>query len=317
MNTRMDIPYIMHCTGEFLAPTLDAIVRRIQSLEDKVDASPDTAADLHYKLWPGGEVHAEYSGQPYIVRDYSMNGLMALAQSVEISRRIAPSHPIRIVYPYLPYARQDRVMGERDPFSLKMFALFLNALQLESVTMLDPHSDVAPALIERSIVVPQHQIVRKCVPADVLERAMIISPDAGSYKKVRALVSDDRRVGIGVKTRSPDGSICGTDIYAIEPVSGDSLLIVDDICDGGRTFIELAQCLYAKSGRSLGVDPEYGCAPPNRLDLRLYVTHGIFSRGFDELGRWFSAIYTTDSFIHKDTPDFVHVTKVEDILPCS
>ena len=32
------------------------------------------------------------------------------------------------------------------------------------------------------------------------------------------------------------------------------------------------------------------------LNLNLYVTHGIFSKGFDELTRWFDHIYTTDSF---------------------
>ena len=46
-------------------------------------------------------------------------------------------------------------------------------------------------------------------------------------------------------------------------VTGKSVLIADDICDGGRTFIELAKVLK-----------ERGAA-----HIHLHVTHGIFSKG--------------------------------------
>jgi ribose-phosphate pyrophosphokinase len=46
-----------------------------------------------------------------------------------------------------------------------------------------------------------------------------------------------------------------------------SVLIVDDICDGGRTFIEAAKLLYIE-----GVNNVY-----------LYVTHGLFTKGIQIL----------------------------------
>ena len=58
------------------------------------------------------------------------------------------------------------------------------------------------------------------------------------------------------------------------------ILIVDDICDGGGTFLGLAQELKAK----------------NAGNLYLAVSHGIFSRGFEDLEKVFTKIYTTDSF---------------------
>jgi ribose-phosphate pyrophosphokinase len=51
-------------------------------------------------------------------------------------------------------------------------------------------------------------------------------------------------------------------------------LVVDDICDGGRTFVELAKAI-----------PE-----EKRSHLHLLVTHGIFSQGLDVLRQYYSEI---------------------------
>ena len=56
--------------------------------------------------------------------------------------------------------------------------------------------------------------------------------------------------------------------------------MVDDIFDGGRTFVELAKLI-------LPMEPER---------LELYVTHGIFSKGYDEITQYYDRIYTTNSF---------------------
>ena len=63
-------------------------------------------------------------------------------------------------------------------------------------------------------------------------------------------------------------------------MEGSDILIVDDICDGGRTFIGLAEELKKK----------------NAGDLYLFVTHGIFSQGFSELKKHFKKIFSTNSF---------------------
>jgi len=57
-------------------------------------------------------------------------------------------------------------------------------------------------------------------------------------------------------------------------------LIVDDICDGGGTFLGLAEELKE-------------C---NSGDLYLAVSHGIFSKGSQTLLDNFKSIYSTDSF---------------------
>lgn len=55
-------------------------------------------------------------------------------------------------------------------------------------------------------------------------------------------------------------------------------MVLDDICDGGRTFIELAKLL------------------PKPCSKELLVTHGIFSKGVDIVTDLYDHVYTTDSF---------------------
>ncbi len=61
---------------------------------------------------------------------------------------------------------------------------------------------------------------------------------------------------------------------------GKRILIVDDICDGGATFVEIARQLTAAEAAFIG----------------LRVTHGIFSKGVDilyksEIGQLFRHDY--------------------------
>jgi len=73
------------------------------------------------------------------------------------------------------------------------------------------------------------------------------------------------------------------------------VFIIDDICDGGRTFIEIAKAVDEVRKLSSSVKREhYG-------KNYLIVTHGIFSAGFDFLVQHFDGIYCTNSV--KDVRD--------------
>lgn len=74
--------------------------------------------------------------------------------------------------------------------------------------------------------------------------------------------------------------------------------ILDDICDGGRTFIEIAKAIKMKQSLSSAVHPE------NHGKIYLVVTHGIFSAGLKPLNEYFDGIYTTNSYVVMDDPEF-------------
>ncbi len=235
-----------------------------------------------YFKFAGGEVHCHIEDTPFriIMQDFSMDGFMALAQHVEVLRTLGKPH-IDVFYPYLPYARQDRIIDRQEPFSLKVFCKLLNSLELNSVWVYDPHSDVGPALINKCQVVPQWEIARSAIPQEYLENndIVFVSPDAGAYKKLAKLITNDKRIAIGAKERGTDGKILRTNVYYNGNLEGATCFIVDDICDGGRTFIELAKALRENGAKK----------------ILLYITHGIFSQGFEELQKHIDHIYTTNT----------------------
>lgn len=246
-----------------------------------------------YFTFSGGEVHTKVKvdgkdsegynslSQAILMREYSMNGLMCLMQTVETLERNGYL-VMDVTFPYFPYARQDRVIAKDESFSLKIFCELLNTLNLD-VTIYDPHSDVTPALLKRVKIVPQWKIAAQTIPSDLFldSNVLFISPDAGAYKKVSKLMTDDKRIVLGTKERNDKGEIIKTNIYSPVDINKKECIIVDDICDGGKTFIELAKVLKEK-----GASKVY-----------LYVTHGIFSKGFLPLiDGGIDHIYTTNTF---------------------
>ena len=77
------------------------------------------------------------------------------------------------------------------------------------------------------------------------------------------------------------GNILRTEIPVLDQHDNIQYVIIDDICDGGRTFVELAKAI--KEGRPTA-------------KIYLVVTHGIFSAGYSQLGEYFERIYTTNSY---------------------
>lgn len=215
-----------------------------------------------------------------------------IASLVDILRACNSRVVITLFLPFAPYARQDRRMDRHDAFSLKVYADQINLLNLDRVVVLDSHSDGFPACVNNCVNIPQDFILRASKDAVGLSdfAETIISPDAGSAKKVIkaaiALGVDPNSVVYLEKIRdTTTGAITSTKI-ASDPsgVMGTNCLIIDDLCDGGATFIAGAEVLYKAGARSVG----------------LFVTHGIFSRGVLSLSEnGIDKIWTTDSFLCK------------------
>jgi ribose-phosphate pyrophosphokinase len=217
---------------------------------------------------------------------------------------------LHLKMPYVPYGRQDRACEMGEAFSLRVFCDFLNSINFDSVSIVDPHSDVSPALIRNCRVIKQLTVVDKFLaptpqtPKDFLcpTETFPVSPDAGANKKVFEISQYCLKPMIRAdKLRdTSNGEIKETTVYG--DVEGKNVTIYDDICDGGRTFIELAKVLKAKGANK----------------IYLYVTHGIFANGIQcLLDAGIDHIFTTDSM---DLPSHYHslenitIINIEDIL---
>lgn len=196
--------------------------------------------------------------------------------------------------PYIPYARQDRVCAPGDSFSLKLFANLINAQGYDKVYVTDAHSTVATALLENVVERPQSSfavgLASRLGILGLANYKYIVAPDAGASKKAVDFAKTYNLmthvdVVQALKVRDPaTGAITKTTVLKDDFVE-DDVLIVDDICDGGRTFTELARALKDRGAGRIG----------------LFVTHGIFSRGLDPLfAEGIDDIFTTDSFYQSD-----------------
>jgi ribose-phosphate pyrophosphokinase len=207
----------------------------------------------------------------------------ALQQSGSISE-------LYLTLPYFPGARQDRRMVEGEPFTLKVYANLINEASFDEVVILDPHSDVTPALINNVTVVNNHVFVDQAIldiEGMVPEHYVsLVSPDAGASKKITSLAKYVQIQDIIKCDKDRDvtnGNIKGFEVHS-KNIQGKTCVIVDDICDGGGTFVGLAQKLREEGAKR----------------VYLVVTHGIFSKGFKQLNAYFDGIYTTDSFPNID-----------------
>ena len=197
--------------------------------------------------------------------------------------------------PYIPHARQDRVKHGEDTFTLKYFAEVINSLDFESVTVLDPHSSVSEALIDRVVVknpkTYADMTINAIAEACEGEELVLFFPDEGASKRYANLFR--LPYAFGIKKREwKTGDIKGLDVVdnGLE-LQGKNILIVDDICSRGGTFYHSAKRLK-----------ELGAAK-----VFLYITHceNTILEGEVLKGELIERVFTTDSIFTK------HHEKVE------
>ena len=189
--------------------------------------------------------------------------------------------------PYVPNARMDRVKNDDEVFTLKWFAEFLNSMNFERVLIDDPHSDVCMALIDRAV---QNSIIPKIVKAEayILEnfypdaKLIYCYPDNGASKKYSSII--DGEYVYGVKHRDwRSGAITGFELVGKDAVKDRPVLIVDDICSRGGTFMHTARALREAGAKN----------------VFLYVTHC-------ENTIYAGEILTTDLIDHVFTTDSIY-----------
>lgn len=256
---------------------------------------------INFHTFSGGEVHVNISNMD-INPDWKIKLFARIDSSAELMKLLVLTDAIRrnhrdiyieLEMPYIPYARQDRACAKGDAFSLKVFCDIINSQNYSRVVVADSHSMVATALINNVVEKEQKMFAPHLVGHidQGIVYEFLVSPDAGASKKSAEFATSMWCSGRGLevvqslKVRdNRTGAIVSTNVL-FDNFHAANILIVDDICDGGRTFIELAKILREKGANDIG----------------LYVTHGIFSQGLGVLfDNGIDHIYTTDSFEQKD-----------------
>ena len=196
---------------------------------------------------------------------------------------------VKLYIPYCIGGRSDRKFQEGGINYIKtVIAPILNSQNFDEVRIMDPHSDVLEACINNFVKINNDKLILMALKSILNEdndvsNICLVSPDAGAYKKIFDVAKKFGIDKIITATKVRDiktGKILHTEIPTLDQHNKLKYIIVDDICDGGRTFIELAKAIH-------------GSRPT--AEVYLVVTHGIFSNGLYELSKEITRIYSTNS----------------------
>ncbi len=204
--------------------------------------------------------------------------------------------------PYIPNARQDRVKNAKDVFTLKYFAELINSLHFRRVQVLDAHSAVSLALIDRIWqVTPQkyiEQVIAK-IEQESGKKPLMFYPDEGACKRYSGMFL--LPYCFGIKTREWDtGEIKALSIVGeTERICESDVLIVDDICSYGGTFLYAAKELVKWGAKNIDLFVSH--CEESILNGKLYTCKEV------------RQIYTTDSiFRQKEDPRIKVLTENEE-----
>ena len=256
-------------------------------------------SEVSYKIskFPDGQQSIEILNRAQILIEYNIEIVSPMQSFKDVELIILANQAIReidfkanveLYVPYFLGARSDRKFLPGTSNYLKtVICPIINSQKFHQVKVLDPHSDVLEACLDNFVKISNGRFINSVYEAEYEDdNVVLVSPDAGALKKVFKIQKEYgvQHMVIGHKNRDPfTGEITHTSISGStgDETKPQTHIIFDDICDGGRTFIELAKVLRRNT------------AHHDRIVLA--VTHGLFTKGVDVVLEHVDAIYTTNS----------------------
>lgn len=233
---------------------------------------PTGEVGVKLPAWVAEEISPASNATIDFIFDGNHDEVFVTLNLIDALKRVGVgAYAITLVIPYLPYSRQDRVCHAGESFALEVF---MNVLATTGVTVqtYDVHSKVAtkyPWLMN----IPQFVCASGLMCADEFD--FLVGPDKGSTEKIKD-VADFQRSAYAVLDKERKDGMISVSVPENVKLFG-NVCIVDDLADGGGTFLMAAKALKEQC--------------PGIESLSLYVTHGFFTKGVDELEKVFDNIY--------------------------
>lgn len=289
---------------------LDLVNSVTSNVQYDIDKYPDGQQSIQIKTYRANVNRTTYERElreDLIIIKSRMSNFMDVELIIAATQALrgAGTKKIGLFVPYFLGARSDRRFSYGGVHYLKdVIAPIINSQNYEVVYVLDPHSDVLEGCINNLEKINNFELVKMALNDNegFSDNVVLVSPDAGAYKKIFDVAQEFGIEDIVTATKVRDlktGKIIETRVDGIDKYNDDvDFIIVDDICDGGRTFIEIAKILKEKFMLS---------------KIKLVVSHGIFSQGFKVFDGLVDKIYTTDSYKQHKSTNFVKVLNLKQI----
>lgn len=258
----------------------------------------------HFKLLSPVSILYVHKNAVIRVRLRDFNDVFILLQVTEVLRNANPRLKINLDIVYLLAARYDRSMRDDggDSFDLRIVTDIINSQKYDHISVLEPHSNITNALFRNlNAYSPLDKVTRNEIQKYKNLKTMeydvcFVVPDLGAVKRVETVLKGHSPVNIVYSNKHRNlstGEILGIQVFNPDLLKK-HVIIFDDLCDGGRTFTELAKQLRTYSVVET---------------ITLVVTHGLFSKHLNVLmdkneeGSYVDKIITTNSF--RDYEEYV------------
>lgn len=207
--------------------------------------------------------------------------LFLLMQVADILNRHAVVWYLHIYY--LMSMRMDRVMTFNDPYNLQIVANVIKGLGARNVHVYHPHSDKTSKLLGIANIAYPHPNL------DDFQNWQLCYPDAGAMERYGTKYRTDYNPLVCEKKRDVvTGKILGIEIKNKEDYENKPVMVVDDLCDAGGTFLGVAEAI-----RDIDKDAYLGIS----------VFHMVNPKGIENLCKSYDEVYFTNSYNDwKDVP---------------
>lgn len=193
---------------------------------------------------------------------------------------------------YLMSMRMDRVMSFNEAYSLEIVSNCINSINPSNVEIIEPHSYKTKSLIKKSVEI-------SCIDMIYNEDCVICFPDKGANTRYSHLFPQKITL-YGSKIRDViTGRLSEFKIENPEDYQSGAILVIDDLCDGGGTFVGIANEI-----RKFAPDAK----------LKIFVTHMVNKNGITALSKNYDEVLFTDSFFDWNTIELPKNVKCKPIF---
>jgi ribose-phosphate pyrophosphokinase len=247
-------------SGSSNRPLAEAISKRMKI--DIVDADISHFANGEKRVWVKEDVRGQNIilvqsfSQP--VDEYIIESLMF----TDALERMGVRH-INLVVPWMGYSLQDKVFREGEPIAAKVIANLISGAHIKRVFLLDLHNSSIPGFFS---IPTQHLsaldlYVEYAKKNFDLKNFVIASPDFGGLKRSRLFAN---KLGLELTNIDKYRDLHTGEAEAMGlhgEVKGKSVLVFDDIINGGSTVITATDILKKQGAK----------------EVHFCATHGIFA----------------------------------------
>ena len=185
-------------------------------------------------------------------------------------------------------AQADRRFNSDESSGLKLVCEFINLMNFKSVSVFHPHNpEVVEALLDNVEIIDNSLFINNVLFKIDFANTILFSTDAGGFKPLMKLANKlqwDGEVYAASKSRKyEDGKSKLVQEIDRQDFGGKDILIIDDLCVYGGTFIGLANMLRERNcGKLYLAVSHMTVTTPNPLLFKsfdkVFITN---SKGFD------------------------------------